>query len=96
MVPSRNWQKKREGGGLVGGGKSTFKLFSWCWGLVDEQCCDSFRHRAKGLSLTCTRVRSPPNSPPIQPATGRGAVHEVLVGDPFKTWQCVHVNPKLP
>ena len=24
------------------------------------------------------------------------AVHYVLIGYPFKIWQCVHVNPKLP
>ena len=71
----------RKGGGrLVGGGESTFKLFSLCWGIADGQRCDSFRHTAKGLSHTHARIHSPPNSPPIQAATQHGAEFPVLYG----------------
>ena len=41
-----------------------FKLFILYWGIAN-----SFRWTVKGLSHTYTRIRSPPNSPPIQAAT---------------------------
>ena len=36
------------------------------WSIANEQCCDSFRWRAKGLSHPYTDIHSPPNSPSIQ------------------------------
>ena len=44
-----------------------FKLFILYWGTADEQCCDSFRWKAKGLSHRYS-IHSPPSSPPIQAA----------------------------
>ena len=43
-----------------------FSVFTLYWGVVDQQCCDRFRWTVKGLSHSCTRIHSPPNSPPIQ------------------------------
>ena len=45
--------------------RRSLSLFS----MADYQCCDSPRQAAKGLSHTCTRIQSPPSSPPIQAAT---------------------------
>ena len=36
--------------------------------IASEQCCDSFRSTAKGLSHAYACIHSPPNSPPIQAA----------------------------
>ena len=33
-----------------------------CWGIADEQCCDSFRQTAKDSSHTYTRIYSPPSA----------------------------------
>ena len=49
--------------------KKKKKLFIFYWNIAHEQCCDSFRWTAKGLSLTYTCIRSPLVSPPIQAAT---------------------------
>ena len=42
-----------------------FLTFYFVLGIANEQCCDSFRWRAKGFSLTWTGIHSPPNSTPI-------------------------------
>ena len=42
-----------------------FKLFILCWGIVDKQCCNSFRKTAKEFCHTYTCIHSPLNSPPI-------------------------------
>lgn len=74
-MPNSQWchpetgRKKGRGRTCGAGGKSTFKRFTLHWGIVDEQCCDSFRHTAKGLSHTCTRVHAAPRPPPTQAAT---------------------------
>ena len=46
--------------------------------ITEQQCCDSFWWIAKGLSHTYTCIHSPPNSPPIQPATKHWAEFPVL------------------
>ena len=45
------------------------KTFYFILEYTNQQCCDSFRLSAKGLSHKYTCVHSPSNSLPIQTAT---------------------------
>ena len=54
------------------------KLLILYWSIADEQCCESFRWRAKGLSHTYTRIHSSLSSPPIQAGTEHWAEFPVL------------------
>ena len=45
--------------------KSRTRLSAWTELIANQQCCDSLRWTAKGLSYTYTCIHSSPNSPPI-------------------------------
>ena len=48
----------------------TKNLSFLCCSVVSEQCCDSLQVNTEGTQChTCTRIPSPPNSPPIQATT---------------------------
>ena len=60
----------------LGWGAIAFSILYW--GIANEQCCDSFRWTAKGLSHPYTFIHSLPNSHSIQAATKHRAEFPVL------------------
>ena len=69
-------------------------------GIADSQCCASFRWTMQGLSLTYTRIHSPPKPAPTQAGTWNWAESPVLQNRfllviHFKHNQCVHDIPEV-